>query len=82
MYYFINRKFLCAPFRKAKVMRAIGLLACHSTELREDVPVIEVSWFDLCTYLCFSHYIQVLSLDPEVSFVLRFHFLSKRFFKH
>ncbi|TSK34855.1 Serine/threonine-protein kinase ULK4 [Bagarius yarrelli] len=26
---------------KTKVMRVIGLLACHSTELREDVPVIE-----------------------------------------
>ncbi|XP_017329549.1 serine/threonine-protein kinase ULK4 isoform X5 [Ictalurus punctatus] len=26
---------------KTKVMRIIGLLACHSTELREDVPVIE-----------------------------------------
>ncbi|XP_060726102.1 serine/threonine-protein kinase ULK4 [Tachysurus vachellii] len=26
---------------KTKVMRVIGLLACHNTELREDVPVIE-----------------------------------------
>ncbi|KAI5618130.1 serine/threonine-protein kinase ULK4 [Silurus asotus] len=26
---------------KTKVMRVIGLLACHSTELKEDVPVIE-----------------------------------------
>uniref|UniRef100_A0AAR2LC67 Protein kinase domain-containing protein n=1 Tax=Pygocentrus nattereri TaxID=42514 RepID=A0AAR2LC67_PYGNA len=28
-------------FRKTKVMRVIGLLASHCTELREDVPIIE-----------------------------------------
>lgn len=35
------------------MMRVIGLLACHSTELREDVPVIEVSLFD-CTQIFVS----------------------------
>lgn len=30
-------------YRRSKVMRAIGLLAFHCTELKEDVPITEVS---------------------------------------
>lgn len=48
-------------------MRVIGLLACHSTELREDVPVIEVSLFD------FTH-ISVLATTFKYSvLILKYH---------
>lgn len=49
-------------FRKTKVMRAIGLLACHSTELRDDVPIVEVSWIDYTHFECFSHCLQLFTL--------------------
>lgn len=64
------------------MMRIIGLLACHSTELREDVPVIEVSWFhctrisvSATTYKCSALILDCLS---AYSFIFLFEHLKKK----
>ena len=39
------RTHFLSVYRRAKVARVIGLLASHTTELQENVPVIEVICF-------------------------------------
>lgn len=38
---------MCLIHRRTKVARVIGLLASHTTELKENVPVLEVTFFSL-----------------------------------
>lgn len=45
-------------------MRVIGLLAFHSTELGDDVPIIEVGRFS-CARM------SVLATDPEMRFCVQ-----------
>lgn len=48
----VEQSFDCSNlcFRRSKVMRVIGLLASHCTELRDDVPVTEVRLVCLCVF--------------------------------
>lgn len=49
-------------------MRVIGLLAFHSTELGDDVPIIEVGRFGCAR-------ISILATDPEMRFCVKSLFL-------